>query len=344
MKNAVLLPAVIILSLLNFSCKEDFSPKTDFKSGYVINCIINLDYRHLPISFLTHGTARITKFYNIQGYAPTYPANLFVPGVKVYIEYRGTQYKLYELYHPVTGALSYRDIYEQLPFYPSYTVYLNAEMPDGKVLTAETKLLNDTQIKYSYNFVRGFSTNINRFMWGDNLTVTWDKQENCLSFPRLVLQYYKYVNPAAEPDSMHPDGIYSYTMDIPLIFSKGKPIYPSYSYGNSVSFSYPLIDSLIRGISKGDTAKSNYKLYSMSFRLIKFDESLSKYYSSIHGSLDDYSIRHDESVYSNIKGGLGIFGSQLKLNDTWLVDPEYAHSFGYKSFKDPFPGETGYGN
>lgn len=341
MKRIFFIPAIIFSSLFSFSCNEDFSPKTDFKSGYAINCIINLDYNHLPTLFLTHGTARITKFYDIQGYTPTHPANLFVPSAKVYIEYRGKQYKLNELYNPITGDLFYRDVNESLPFYPSYTVYLYAEMPDGKVLTSETRLLNYTQIKYSYNFVRGFSTNINRFIWGDNLVVTWDKEENCLSFPRLYLQYYKYINPATAPDSIHPEGIYSYTMDIPLTFSNGKPLYPSYSFGNSVSFSYPIIDSLISGISKGNTAKSNYKLYSMSFSLIKFDESLSKYYSSIHGSLDVYSIRLDESVYSNIKGGIGIFGSQLKLYDTWLVDPEYAHSFGYKSYKDPLPGEVG---
>jgi hypothetical protein len=39
------------------------------------------------------------------------------------------------------------------------------------------------------------------------------------------------------------------------------------------------------------------------------NSDLAAYYSSLNGFLDEYSVRLDEQVYSNINGGIGIFGA-----------------------------------
>ena len=66
------------------------------------------------------------------------------------------------------------------------------------------------------------------------------------------------------------------------------------------------------------------------FGLTEFDFPLSRYYASVNGSLDRYSVRTDESVYSNIDGGIGIFGSTMSSEYSFPVDKKYVESFGYK--------------
>ena len=96
----------------------------------------------------------------------------------------------------------------------------------------------------------------------------------------------------------------------------------------------------IKEISAGDTAKSYYRLDGVDFSLYQFDDALSKYYSSVHGSLDDYSIRVDQSVYTNISGGLGIFGCRALTANSWKMNSAYAHSFGYLGWSEKLPGDT----
>jgi hypothetical protein len=40
-------------------------------------------------------------------------------------------------------------------------------------------------------------------------------------------------------------------------------------------------------------------------------------------------VRTDESVYSNIDGGIGIFGSTMTSAYSFPVDRKYVESFGY---------------
>lgn len=61
--------------------------------------------------------------------------------------------------------------------------------------------------------------------------------------------------------------------------------------------------------------------------MIEMDRALSNYYESIHGSADSYSISLDQPVYSNISGGLGIFGSKRTISKWWNLDPNYIARF-----------------
>lgn len=53
------------------------------------------------------------------------------------------------------------------------------------------------------------------------------------------------------------------------------------------------------------------------FYLIQFDTQLWNYYSVTNSSRDRYSIRIDEPDYTNIKGGLGVFGSAAVDSTVW---------------------------
>ena len=82
-------------------------------------------------------------------------------------------------------------------------------------------------------------------------------------------------------------------------------------------------------ISQGDPNKKDYKIYGAVFTLMIFDENISNYYSTTNGFLDDFTIRIDEKDYSNIQGGLGIFGTYRTQSTGAVFTHNYIKSFGY---------------
>ena len=67
----------------------------------------------------------------------------------------------------------------------------------------------------------------------------------------------------------------------------------------------------------------------MKINVLEFDAPLSNYYSSIHGYLDHFSIRIDEDVYTNIKGGIGVFGATRNTVLPLNFREDYLSIFGY---------------
>jgi hypothetical protein len=324
LKRYITLIAVIIFSLLSFSCKEDFSPKTDFKEKYVLNCYVDLDYDRYKD---TQVYATVSKLYDVNGFNPSSNnIDLAVSGAEIYFHYRDIIYQLKEDTNKAvitkygTNQIYYYDSLRYI--YPNYEVSVSAKMPDGTVLSAQTRLLEAVQLKYSYLFRRYFTTFINRFYFGDAFTITWGNINNNLFIPRLIIPCFK-------PDSTGKN--IRYNKEIPCYYIKENgnynPVYPIPTTNGSISFNYSAIDSAMSELSRESIDKGSVGY--IEFQLVEFDSQLSKYYQSINGSLDHYSIRLDESVYSNIKNGLGIFGSKRTITNQWYLDSTYARSFGY---------------
>ena len=64
--------------------------------------------------------------------------------------------------------------------------------------------------------------------------------------------------------------------------------------------------------------------------MIECDQALSRYYSSVNGYMDQFSVRLDERTYTNIQGGEGIFGSSTTTSMKFPVNAKYAGRFGYQ--------------
>ncbi len=81
-------------------------------------------------------------------------------------------------------------------------------------------------------------------------------------------------------------------------------------------------------VSNGDD-KSNYKFLYIDLELLIFDQFLAGYISTTNGFLDNLSIRLDEPNYTNISGGLGIFGA-YQYNDFQItLSNDYLSNLGY---------------
>jgi hypothetical protein len=107
-------------------------------------------------------------------------------------------------------------------------------------------------------------------------------------------------------------------------------VYPRPSTSTHCEFTFEAIDEAMRSIAAGDTLKSRYLPVSLNFVVVECDIALTRYYMSVNGSLDQYSLRLDESTYTNVQGGGGVVGSTTTFGINNTIDPRYSRIFGYR--------------
>jgi len=322
----------ILLSLLFLcfcSCDDEFTPKTDFEEKYVLFGVIT-NSPQLPSTSLQ---VTVLSTYDIEGFNPVVDhTDHSIPGCIVTLTINDKDYHLsQDTVKKVTSTFKTKYSYKinSFPIPADKELKIKAQLPNGKILTAKTKVPETLSIlEFSYPFNSGVHTKLNRFIWGDKWVINWDSYNDYLYFPRLKL-YYQVKSST---------GLKHYSREIPLKYvkknDKYEPVYPSYTYDKQMEYSYDCIDSVMSQISAGDTAKSTYIIGSISFGMLEYEHNLASYFSSTNGYLDNFSIRLDESVYSNVSGGIGVFGAYTVSSQTFKVERAYVESFGY-TWREP---------
>ena len=325
MKNSLIFILLLTFSLSLISCEENFSPKTDFRDEYVLNSII---------SYSAPGTKSklyisISKLYNVDGLNPYLnETDPVVLGATVSLRQNNQTYEcLQDTLRRLNRYNTHYIYYASPPLEVNFNdqFWISALLPNGKKLSGYTRIPREFNPTLSYPFTGGITTRINRFLWGNSWKISWDIFANDLFFPKLIIVYEKKVDSTDYITNVK---------EIPMkyINQNGslKPVYPTYTAGNSISYDFDAIDSAMAQISAGDPNKENYKINSIIFQVIEFDRELSYYFASTHGYIDNFSLRLDETIYSNIDGGIGIIGSTVFSRISYTVKPSYISLFGYR--------------
>lgn len=316
-----------IASLLFTSCEEDFNAKTDFSEKYILYGVIRNYPWSVPSPYVTL-TVAVLKTYDVNGYNPSSDtSDHSIKDCFVSLTIGKEELPLSELNGSQVGdgfTPEYSYTISNFKFNRNQEIKITAVLPDGKILTAHTKVPEVvSSLEFSYPFNRGIHTKINRFLWGDSWVITWDSFDSYLYFPRLSLHYQVKTGSDVQYKSK----------EIPMQYTKrnGKfePVYPSYTWGNQVEFSYDCIDSVMTQISEGDSDKSKYIIRGISFGMMEYEMNLASYFSSTNGYLDNFSIRLDESIFTNVSGGSGVFGAVTFFGYQFMVEKNYTESFGY---------------
>ncbi len=314
---------ILSISLLSTSCQEDFNPRTEFKELYVLESYIDLDYDMYKTTCIY---ATVTKLYDVEGLdSSKNKIDPYVSGAGISVYYRGDSFQLKEYTGGIIAkrpppVLKYKYYYSSYLqyIYPNYPMSITAVLPGGKTLSANIQLLSGLQLGFSYNFERGFTAKINRFLFGNVFTIDWGYADGCLFFPKLVIPYRRKDT-----------GYTVYYKEVPCTYinrnGHSEPVYPSPTSGNSISYDFSAVDSAMAQVSHVENF--DYYTGNIIFQMIEMDRALSNYYESIHGSTDSYSISLDQPVYSNISGGLGIFGSKRTISKWWNLDQTYIVRF-----------------
>ncbi len=311
MKIIFLFISVVIVTILFNSCEENFSPKTDFREKYILYSIINADS--------SIQTAVLQRSYDVQGFDPyTNTTDPAIRGADIRIRQGDNVVFMRDTSIDRSDTSRYKT---PLRFYYTDEFFNNgidsleiiATLPTGKRLYAITNLPTGIEFDTSSNrILPPDDDDLFSFYWIGSTSTSW-------YLPKFEFFYKK-------------NGI-RFAKEVPIKynFENGKWVetYPEITNNTVVRFQVSSLDSAFEQISRGDPDKSSYKIFGGVLTLLVFNESLSNYYSTTNGFLDDFTIRVDEIDYTNIDGGLGIFGSYIRQFTGAKFTEEFIRSFGY---------------
>ena len=332
MKASRRFAGLAVLLLLLASCEESFSPKTPFRRVPILYCVLEADYKRLP----GEQQVVLSSTYDVTGYDPsTNSIDPAIRGAKIELQVHDRQYTLVESTAPRSDTLRYKTpqvfyIGTDVLLYPFDTITITAVLPDGSVLSAQSYVPSPSGIATSPQILpQGFTTKVNRSTQGSSFIVDWDNAvaEEHLFFPSLSIGYRVRT----------PLGDIIRVNQVPLRYVQRAgtpvPVFPSYQTEKVCVYEFDAIDEVMREISGGDPHKESYIITGMDFDLTEFDFPLSRFYASVNGYLDQYSVRLDESVFTNIRGGIGVFGCRMDSRWGFKLDRRYIESFGYRALE-----------
>lgn len=320
MRKIIYLSLITLISLISLSCEEDFTPKTTFKEQYILNCILNASAN------VTTQVATLYKNYNMEGFDPyTNKIDPALIGADIKLYYKGVTYTFRDTTMVRTDTSRYNDlksfyVVTGIKFKSGDSVKIVATLKNGVVLSSAIKIPPTYLFKVNkYTIDPTTPTDIGN-MWG----IGWETNDYSLLFsPRFIFNYYKKINGKDV----------AFKKEIPMRYllkdNAYVPFYPPISKTSSITFDYAVFDSLMTQISADEPDKNLFKIGYTTFQLITLEENLASYYSISNGYMDDVSIRLDEGEFSNIKGGLGVFGAYVLSSSGYSFDDDYIYSFGY---------------
>lgn len=311
MKTILIIITAALLAILSFSCEENFSPKTDYVEKYILYCIINTDS--------SIQTAVLQRSYNVDGFDPyqntTDPS---IIGADIRLRQGNNVFFMRDTSIARTDTSRYKS---PVNFYFTDNFFIQgndsleiiATLPNGKKLSGITDLSFNIEFNTaSDNIIPAQENDYFAFIWNAEGVNKW-------YLPKFTFYYLK-------------DGV-RFGKDVPTeyIFENGtwSASYPEITQSNIIRFKNSALDSAFAQISYGDPDKSSYRILGGVLTLLVFNESLSNYYSTTNGYLDDFTIRIDETDYTNITGGFGILGAFKKQLSGARFTENYIRSFGY---------------
>jgi len=315
--NKIVLLISLILCLFIISCEENFNPFGDYKERYVLTCLLdgNSNYQVATLS-KSYFTGTFNPFDNT-----TDPS---IQDAEIRIWLADSVYLLND------STIERGDTSQYItPFKFYYTdkvkpvsnkvMEIEALLSSGKRLTAVTVTPSDITFNNGNpTVIPPVDENYLNFSWRSQSVYTFYDI-------RFMITYFKNENGRS----------IKYKKEIPIAYNTHggieEPIFPSSGRSSSVSYPMETVTKFLQSISEGDENKSNYSIeIKPLIEVLVMDESLSRYYSSTNQALNDLTVRLDENDYTNIDGGLGIFGTYMTKKYTSIsFVASYIQSFGY---------------
>ncbi|MFC2082251.1 DUF4249 family protein [Bacteroidota bacterium] len=320
-----LLYSIITITLfIVCSCQEEtLSPKTEFIERYIFTCIVDCD--------TNYQTATLSASYNVDGFDP-YSNTLdpAIEGADIRIWYKDTVFVMRDTVTAGDDVSLYdtpRKFYYVIGLQPERGEILDVEvvLNDGRKLSSATS----TSLLSTFFFGDGDQTIPagEGAMTLPSFNVYWTYIGNSaqsLFVPRLFIIYNKIENGTSVQHTKEVPSDYIQSGDV------FNPIFPIGQKSSLVRYQLSAIDRAMREISEGDPNKQNYVISHAFIQLLVLDENLSAYYGSLQIKSDGFTVKVDAPEYSNIEGGLGIFGSYSEKEWNIEIMNDYILSFGYR--------------
>lgn len=312
MINLVKIFLLVTAFFLLASCEKSLNTSADFRERYVLTSIIDCN-KNEQFAFITK-----TYDHSITGINPN-GETVFVKGADVKMWY---DYNVYALKDTVleNPNLKEKNRYAINGLNPDGDRFIEIEalLPNNLLLSSITKIPPAQNIAIE-------ETNIDELSKShvNSLNMRWKNIGNYIYEPKLVVQYYSHIDSTT--------GIVEKVIPLDILIGQNETtfVFPQPSNISNISYEKSAVDYIFRELSKNDPNKSNYVIIGLELQIRVYDENLTAYYSSTNQFLDQFSISLDSQLYSNIDGGLGIFGSFITRKIFLKLDENYVKKFGY---------------
>ncbi|MDY0082353.1 MAG: DUF4249 family protein [Ignavibacteriaceae bacterium] len=311
---------IILLNIvLSFSgCDDSFNPYTDFKEKYSLVSILRSD--------TTLQIAAITKNYLVENNNGSTHKLLFEKNADIRIWHGDSVYKLRDTILASDDGLDSIQYYytQQFSILTGKKIEIEALLSNGKRL----KGISETPAKTEF---KNTSEVIIPPIGKDVVQIYW--------IPPGIQNFYKArLKMKCEFVENGINKIFYKELPVSISVSEGKQyaVFPKASRDNYVVYDLDAINWYLHALSDSLSEPGKFSIHqNLVLELLTFDVELSRYISISSSSIDNFSVRFDDGDYSNITGGLGIFGSQIKTNYLKLKFIEsYIRSFKFNFIFD----------
>ena len=312
-----LLSNILFIALMSFSCSESFDPFGEFREDYALTCILKSD-SSFQVATLSHS-------YRGNGYDPytnTEDPSIIDADIRVWLGdsvyiFRDTSIVRTD---PSRYGTHFHFYYnDNFIISPNENLEIEALLQNGRRLKASSRAPNTILFSTESDIlIPAVGSNLVRFFWEQ-------QAEGMFFSPRLVLRYKQNEG----------GNVIEKFKVIPVKYTQENgeliPVYPKPSNKINVNYQLDAISTALEEISESDPDKGNFSVYAKPiFTLFAFDMNLSRYVSSTNQTFDDLTVTVNEADYTNIEGGLGVFGSYLnKIYSNIQFQKNYIESFGY---------------
>ena len=317
MKKRFFILLSVVSLILVYSCEDSLNPYGEFKEKYVLNCVIRAD-TNFQVSYLTKNY--VTPDFN--PYSNTNDPTIKNAVIRIWngnddvvilkdstlIRPAGDNYKTpYSVYYTSN-------------FKPKTNtkVEIEALLPNGKRLSSSAAVPSSVTFSgiKTDTLIPTPGQNFVRFVWNTN-------RKDPVFVARLGIYYYKNNNRQTR---------YIYTIPLSYVNIDGKmePVYSKPFSTLSYSVDLQTVNTAMKLLSEEVEDKSQIQILVCGIELLSLDDNLSMYYNATARSGDIYSTKLDETDYSNIQGGFGVFGIYVRNFYVIRFSKDYIRSYGFE--------------
>jgi hypothetical protein len=189
MRKTSLIATLVLAGLL--ACDEAFDPQGEFTERAVLYCVMQGSVRG-PMSqsaVLTRTVPNKGLLEGTDGFSLP-----VIRGAEITLQTGMGEYLLAETLDTLNAGTPEQLIHltyghNGVSLRPTDNASIRAVLPDGRILTASTRVPPGLYFELSYRFPHGFTTQVNPANRGKSWTFSWEAPEGCLHFPDLLLSY-----------------------------------------------------------------------------------------------------------------------------------------------------------
>lgn len=311
-----ILTILIVVSLF-ISCEENVDPSDEFREQYALNCVIRGD-----------STIQIARLFK------SYPLNQLTNNNDPFLE--GAEIRLWDDPRYSDNVYFFKDTLIQRKDTSRYNTPIRAYYIDGFKPRAEQNIEIEAILQDGKRLYSSTKTPAHLEFEIDYFIPPSEPGKQYISFEWLFTEGERIVEPKltlfyTKRNETGSEQLLIKTLPSALSNESGfiEEVYPKPTFNSYIYFYLDAISNAITDISKDDPIKNNYRILYAEASFLVYDRNLSSYYASSKNFLDEYTIRIDDIDFSNIEGGMGLFGSFVRQDFRIEFRTNYITSFGY---------------